>query len=45
MQPDELIGQGALFGTHYINDTGTQDRSTAGLAGSIKYSASGSTLS
>lgn len=37
-------GHRALFCTHYINDTSTQDGSTAGLAESIKYSAGGSTL-
>lgn len=37
-------GRGALFCTHYINDMGTQDRSTAGLGKSIKYSAGSSAL-
>lgn len=37
-------GRGALFCAHYINDMGTQDRSTAGLAESIKYSAGSSAL-
>lgn len=37
-------GRGALFCTHYINDMGTQDRSTTGLAKSIKYSAGSSAL-
>lgn len=37
-------GRGALFCTHYINDMGTQGRSTAGLAESIKYSAGSSAL-
>lgn len=37
-------GHGALFRTHYINDMGTQDGSTAGLAESINYSAGSSAL-
>lgn len=36
------LGRGALFCPHYINDMGTQDRATAGLAESIKYSAGSS---